>query len=250
MPKRTKVLYPLFFIIFLVTLLFFPIINVYAVQDEYGNHLWTSETYQNSILLNSFNNSTYSEDMNITVSNYLWDNFEFIIQTRLNTTALGNLGYVSTYQGVGIQIYDEDLNLIYASGIAPNPSRLYDPLPFEMITSTSEIIELDIYRTINYVNVTLWHNYEMTGDYGDYEVTENWNFNLVAENYGEEEEEEPMMFGDLYFLGFILCLFICPLSVVGTIRMRNPKLLSITVFSFIGLISCFYILMNINPFGG
>lgn len=247
--KKTKTFFPLFFILLLIISM--CMINNVFSQDSYGNHLWIQNIYQNSINIGSFNNETYSEGMNFTIDNYLWDEFMFITASIVNTTVIGDGGYVGSYQGIGIQIFDEDLNSIYAGGICPSPPRLFDPEPFEIITWMSEIIELDLYETINYVNVTLWHNYLATGDVEDFELTESWEFNLVAENYEEEEkEEEEIMFFDLYFLGLILCLFVCPLSIVGVIKMRNPKLLKITAISFIGLVICFFILMNINPFGG
>jgi len=233
---------------FILTLMISMIIvnNVFA-QDEYGNHLWTANVYQHAQDVGSFNNVTYSEGMNITIDNYLWDDFMFYMLTRVNTTVIGEGGYVSNYQGVGIQIYDEDLNSVYASGIAPSPPRLFDPEPFETIDWMSEIIELDLYKTINYINITLWHNYEMTGNYSDYEVTESWKFNLVAENYGyTPPPEDETAFFDFYLLGLLLCVFIFPLSIAGTIKMKNPKLLRITFFSGVVLVICFVVLMDIK----
>ena len=249
MQKRTKTFFSLFFILILISLLVSFIIVVFA-QDEYGNQLTYEEIKQNGHYVSSFSNATYSEDMNITISNYLWDVIKFGTTTLVNTTVIGEGGYVDEYQGVGIQVFDENLNLVYSGGMISNPYILPSEIDeFENIQWNIYLYEINIYKTINYINITLWHNYEMTGNYSDYELTESWKFNLVSENYGEEEEEEPM-FLDIYFLMFVLCLFVCPLSIVGTIKMRKPKLLKITAFSFIGVIIFFYLIMNINPFGG
>ena len=243
---KTKALFPLFFILILVVSLF-TVNNIFA-QDAYGNDLWLQGIFQNTDETGSFTNVTYSEGMNITITNYLWNNFQFMTTTILNTTVIGDGGWVVEYQGVGIQIYDENNDSIYAGGISPSPPILYDPEPFEIIVWFTEVIELNLDQTMHYVNVTLWHNYLATGDTEDFELTESWKFNLVAENIDYTPPED--MFFDLYFLGFILCLFVCPLSIAGTIKMRNPKLLRITALSLIGLIICFFLIMNIVPFGG
>ena len=224
--------------------------NVFS-QDEYGNQLWFIGIYQDGFQTYYFDDDDYSEDMNVSVRNYLWNDFIFNIVTYVNSTVIEeNDGIVDLYQGVGIQVYDENEELIYANGIIPDPEILYDPDPIEIIHWNTEDIEIEIYKTINYVNVTLWHNYEMTGDTGDYVLTESWKFNLLADNYGyTPPPEDETMFFDLYFALFILCLFVCPLSVVGTIKMRNPKLLRITAFSLVGLVVFFFLLMNVNPFG-
>lgn len=243
--KKIKILIPIFLGIILMSSLF-NINNVFGADAD-GNYLWLETITQNAIMTGSFTNVTYSEDMNITISNYLHDNFVFITDTIVNTTMIGDGGYVNSYQGIGIQIFNENLETIYAGGVSPSPLRLFDPEPFENIYWMSEIIELDLYKTINYVNITLWHNYLVTGDAEDYVLTESWKFNLLAENY--DYSPPPDMFFDLYFLGFILCLFICPLSIAGTIKLRNPKLLKITAFSCVGLIICLFLIMNTVPFG-
>ena len=227
----------------------FNINNVFGADAD-GNYLWLETITQNAIMTGSFTNETYSEDMNITISNYLHDNFVFITDTIVNTTMIGDGGYVNSYQGIGIQIFNENLETIYASGIAPSPLRLFDPDPFENIYWMSDIIELDLYKTINYVNITLWHNYLVTGDTGDYVLTESWKFNLVAENYDEEEEEEDMLFTDLYLIGFIACFFLCPLSIVGAIKQRKVFFIKLAIFFGIGLIIFFCLIMTIIPFSG
>ena len=247
MQKKTEILFPLFFILILVFSM--VIINNVNAQDVDGNHLWIEDIYQNVQEVGSFNNVTYSEGINFTVNNYLWDNFQFITTTRVNTTVIGDGGYVTSYQGVGIQIFDEDLNSVYAGGISPSPPILFDPDPFETIIWMSEIIELDLYKTINYINITLWHNYDATGNTSDFELTESWKFNLLAENYGYTPPEDEMMFKDLYILGFILCIFLCPLSIVGVIKLKKSFFIRTAIFTGIGFIIFFYLLMNINPFG-
>jgi len=254
---KTKILFSLFLTLILTSSLF--LVNNVSAQDEYGNHLWEGAVFQYIDMIVFFDNVTYSEGENFTVSNYLWDDFNFIVNTRVNTTVIGDGGYVDGYQGIGIQIFDENLETIYASGTYPNPVILSDPEPFETIQWMTEYVELDLYQTINYINVTLWHNYEMTGNVTDYVLTESWEFNLKADNYTgdeteeeeeerEEQREEEIMFFDLYFFGFIVSLFICPLSIAGAIKMRNPKLLRVTVFSFILLVICFFMLLGIRPF--
>lgn len=248
MKTKTTKLISLFFTLIIIIFLIIPII-VFGADAE-GNHLYIEDIYQNGMLTDTFNNITYSENMNITIKYYLWDNFQFITSTMVNTTVINSTGnsYVNSYQGIGIQIYDEDLNSIYANGLTPTPYRLYDPKPFEVISYITENIELDLYKTINYVNVTLWHNYEATGDVEDFELTESWKFNLIAENYGEEEEED-MLFTDLYLIGFVLCGFLCPLSIAGAIKLKKGWFIKIAIFTGVGAIMFFYLLINVTPFG-
>ena len=243
---KTKTFFPLFFTLLLVISMF--MVNNVIAQDEYGNDLWIQDIYQNAVSVGSFNNVTYSEGENFTINNYLWDKFMFITTTRVNTTIIGDGGYVSSYQGVGIQIFDEDLNCIYANGIYPSPPRLFDPESFETISWMTEIIELNLFETINYVNVTLWHNYLATGDTEDFELTESWKFNLVAENYSEEEEEE-LVFNDLYLIGFLLCSFLCPISIAGAIKLKNVFFVRVAILMGLCGIVFFYLIINVSPFG-
>jgi len=122
---------------------------------------------------------------------------------------------------------------------------MYEPLPLEFISWDSEKITLDIYRTAIQANVTMWI-YNGTS----WNLEESWKFNLVADNYGETDDDVIVYdYFDFFLAIFVLCGFIFPLSLVAVIKLRNPHMIKIAVFALMGLICTFFIIMGVTPFG-
>lgn len=248
MLKR-KLLLSFFFLFLIISIGF---ISVYAT-DEYGNRIENVEVLQQTISVYDVNYEDYEEGENITIDSYLWDMFTFKIITRLNTTALGYGGIIYTYQGIGLQIFDDEDNLVLATGMIPDFPMLinYPPLLFEYKQYTSDPIELNMFENMFYINITLWHNYEMTGDLEDWVLTEEWKINLKAENYIPPEEEEPEFENiDLFFLAFVGSMFLCPISFAGAVKMKEPKLIGIGILFLLVFISTLFIIVGFNPFYG
>lgn len=232
---------------FLSIILFFVLLisSLSAVfgADEFGNELYDIDVYQNSFDFAEINSNP--SGANYTVNNYLWKNFRFEILTKINTTDFS--GFVYNYQGVGLQIFDENDTSIWASGLTPYPlGFLYEPLPIEFVEWNTNNIVLNCYKTRFQLNVTLWY-YNST--IPEWQLSEEWEFNLNGANYFDSEEEEDIRGFDLFLAIFVLCLFVFPLSIVALIKLKNPKWIKVSIFSFIGLVSLFYMIMRISPFG-
>lgn len=209
--------------------------------DSYGNDIYKIEVNQNGVEIEEITSDPTTT--NYTITNYLANNYDFEIITLMNTTEYGG-GFIYNYQGVGIQLFEDDDTVIYQNALTPFPlGLLYDPLPLEYISWDSPIIELELFRTAIQANVTMWI-YNGTS----WNLEESWKFNLVADNYGETDPVTKDYWD--YFLGiFVLCLFAFPLSIVGLIKLKNPIMVKVAIFALIGLICTFFIIMGVTPFG-
>lgn len=231
----------------ILTVLIIPVL----ASDEYGNEISRVKVIQNGITKYNAVFDNYVSGENISISNYLWENFVFDIDTDINTTVIGSQAQhvVSKYQAVGLQIFDSDSGSVYASPLTPEP-KYYLPelLPIEDVNWVSDTINLTTYQSFYSINVTLWHNYLADGNITNWELSYQWNINIKANNYDVVVVESDTSLMDMFFWVFILCLFIFPLSIAGAIKMQNPKLIKVALYSFIGFISMLFIIMKFNPF--
>lgn len=232
----------------MVSILIIPVFS----DDGYGNEISRVKILQNGITKYNVVFDAYVADENVSISNYLWENFVFDIDTEINTTIIGSQAQhvVSKYQAVGLQILDSGSESVYASPLTPDPMYyLPELLPIESVSWISDTINLTTYQSFYSVNITLWHNYLADGNITSWELSYQWNINIKANNYDITTVESDTSLMDMFFWVFILCLFIFPLSIAGAIKMKNPKLIKVALYSFIGFIATLFIIMGFNPFG-
>lgn len=243
-----------FLSLFFVTTLIFIIFSsqIVIAQDGEGNSFAWSLFYQNSVRQDVTLNGDYVEDYNITTNYYSWFNWYFHMFANIslsNATAIG-VDYIAYYQGVGIQIYDENNEVYFASGMSPYPEYLDGVGDEEVVWWSSEQIKLyPILDTYYYGNITLWMNYENDGEAENYTIIQDWKFYIYPDNYNYvEPPTEGDTYDNLFLLGFVLSLFCCPLLFIGAIKLRRLELIGLSMFFFTVGFACFCVIINFNPF--
>lgn len=235
-----------FFFSFLVcSILVLPVFS----DDGYGNEITRVKVYQNGVTKYNAVFDAYLENENISISNYLWENFVFDITTDINTTVIGEQAQhiVNRYQAVGLQIIDGDYNTVYAIPLTPEP-KYYLPelLPIETVNWVSETVNLTTFESFYYVNITLWHNYLADGNITNWELSYEWNINIKANNYNVVTDTSDNSFMDIFFWVFLLTLFISPMSFAGAIKMKNSKLIGVGLYSGFTCFVAFIVIIGLR----
>jgi len=234
------------FFIFFVFLIFFSIFSgIVFASDSYGNELQDVFIYKKILGVNDFivfiDNNNYTIYMDVYFYQYS-DYFSFYVESNINATQF-SLSQTKYYIGCGI-VLESDISDYYANAMVDTtprfPTQSPNPDGFWDLTYSRTDISIE-YNTLINCDISLWIDYDYDGGSGFSEV-ENYNFALwFDESSGYEPIEYPddMNLTFIWFWGMFLCMFLCPLFLAGAIKLRKPKFIGISIFSFIGFL-CFF----------